>query len=159
MAEKTRQFVMRHENCFDRDLLIGHVSGSAWIVNPARTHVLLMHHRKLDMWLQPGGHADGESDILRVILNEASEETGISIDDLRLVDEQIFDIDVHNVYESVHDNRHIHYDIRFLVEIDDLIPIPGNHESHQVGWIPLEEVRRFNNALSFHRLVRKTGQL
>jgi len=76
MLEKTRQFVAQHENCFDRNLSIGHVSGSSWVVNPTFSHVLLLHHRKLDLWLQPGGHADGDTDILRVILNETSEETG-----------------------------------------------------------------------------------
>jgi len=159
MAVKTRLFVLRHENCFDRNLPIGHVSGSAWIVNPARSHVLLMHHRKLNMWLQPGGHADGDPDILRVILNETAEETGMSLEQIHLLGENIFDIDVHTVHESIHDDRHIHFDIRFLVEIDDSLPIPGNHESHQIAWVSLEQVCRFNNALSFHRLVRKTQKL
>jgi len=159
MATKTRLFVMQHENCFDRQLSVGHVSGSAWVVNPARTHVLLLHHRKLNLWLQPGGHADGDPDILRVILNEASEETGISLEHIHLLHQNIFDIDVHIVHESIHDTRHTHYDIRFLVEIDDRLPIPGNQESHQIAWVPLNLVPRFNNALSFHRLARKTMQL
>lgn len=156
MAIKTRLFILAHKNCFDRNLSIGHVSGSAWVVNPSLTRVLLLHHRKLDLWLQPGGHADGDPDVLRVILNETSEETGISIEHIHLVNESIFDIDVHTVHESVYDNRHTHYDIRFLVEIDDSIPIPGNDESYQIGWVSLEDVSRFNNALSLHRLVRKT---
>jgi len=159
MAEKTRLFVLQHENCFDRNLSIGHVSGSAWVVNPARTHVLLLHHRKLNMWLQPGGHADGDPDILRVILNETAEETGISLEHINLLGESIFDIDVHTVHESIHDSRHTHFDVRFLVEIDDSLPIPGNYESHQIAWVPLEQVCYFNNALSLHRLVRKTKQL
>lgn len=156
MAIKTRNFVLQYENCFDRKLMTGHVSGSAWVVNPARTHVLLLHHRKLNMWLQPGGHADGNPDILHVILNETSEETGVPIEHIHLVDENIFDIDVHIVHESPHDIRHTHYDIRFLVEIDDATHIPGNHESHQIGWVALDNVSRFNNALSLYRLVRKT---
>lgn len=159
MADKTRLFVLQHKNCFDRSLSVGHVSGSAWVVNPARTRVLLLRHRKLNLWLQPGGHADGDPDILRVILNETSEETGIALEHILLVNEQIFDIDVHTVHESIHDNRHTHYDIRFLVEIDDSLPIPGNYESFQIGWVPLVEVSRFNNALSLHRLVRKTSLL
>lgn len=159
MATKTRKFIMQHENCFDRNLMLGHVSGSSWVVNPARTHVLLLLHRKLNLWLQPGGHADGDSDILRVILKETSEETGIPLEQIHLINDGIFDVDVHTVYESMHDTRHTHYDIRFLVEIDDSIPIPGNDESHQIGWVPLEDVSRFNNALSLHRLVRKTYRL
>jgi len=159
MVGRTCQFVMQHKNCFDRHLAVGHVSGSAWVVNPARTHTLLMHHRKLNFWLQPGGHADGDSDILRVILKEASEETGIDMQHIKLLSDQIFDVDVHTVHESVHDPRHEHFDIRFLVEIDDQLPIPGNNESLEIGWIDLKDVSRFNNALSFHRLVAKTRKL
>jgi len=159
MLGRTRHFVMQHKNCFDRNLSVGHISGSAWIVNPARSHVLLMHHRKLGLWLQPGGHADGDPDITRVVLKEASEETGINLQHIKLLSNKIFDVDVHTVYASIHDPRHEHFDIRFLVEIDDQIPIPGNNESHDIGWINLNDVSRYNNALSFHRLIKKTRLL
>lgn len=159
MAEKTRRFVMQHENCFDRALMPGHVSGSAWVVNPNRTHALLLLHRKLSLWLQPGGHADGDPDMLRVVLKETSEETGVALENIKLVSEGIFDVDVHTVHASEHDPRHVHFDVRFLVEIDDQIPIPGNDESHHVGWVALEQISRLNNMLSLHRLVRKTRRL
>lgn len=159
MVARTRQFIMQHVNCFDRSLVPGHVSGSAWIVNPARTHVLMLHHRKLDLWLQPGGHADGDPDMIRVVLKEAAEETGVPMDEIRLVSDAVFDVDVHTVHASEHNPRHDHYDIRFLTEIDDATPPPGNDESHEVRWIPLEEVPRYNNARSFYRLVQKTRQL
>ena len=159
MAEKTRRFVLQHENCFDRSLMSGHVSGSSWVVNPSRTHALLLLHRKLGLWLQPGGHADGDPDMLRVVLKETSEETGVDLADIKLISESIFDVDVHTVHASVHDPRHVHFDIRFLVEINDNIHLPGNDESHQVVWVPLWEIARFNNMLSLHRLVRKTRRL
>lgn len=159
MVERSRYFVEQHENCFDRHLLPGHVSGSAWVVNQHRNRVLMMHHRKLGLWLQPGGHADNDPDILRVVLKECAEESGIDIHAIRLVSEAIFDIDVHTVYASAHDPRHEHFDIRFLVEIDDRLPVPGNDESHEIGWIALDEVMRFNNARSIHRLVQKTRRL
>ncbi len=159
MVERTRRFIEQHENCFDRRLMPGHVSGSAWVVNPRRDHVLMLHHRKLDCWLQPGGHADGDPDMLRVVLTETSEETGVDISQIKLVSEAIFDVDVHTVYESEHDPRHEHFDVRFLVEIDDQLPLPGNVESHEVGWVPLDLLPRFNNALSFCRMVRKTRKL
>ncbi len=156
---RTRRFVARHENCFDRNLLPGHVSASSWIINPTRTHTLLLLHRKLGLWLQPGGHADGDNDMVRVALKEAAEETGIEASHIKLVSKAIFDVDIHTVYESEHDPRHEHYDIRFLLEIDDQLPLPGNEESHQIAWIPLNRVSHFNSALSLHRLVRKTRQL
>ena len=159
MVDRTCRFIHQHPNCFERTLQPGHVSGSAWVVNPTRDYVMLMHHRKLNMWLQPGGHADGDNDILRVVLKETSEESGIDLSNIFLVSEDVFDVDVHTVYESEHEQRHVHFDVRFLVEVDDHVPIPGNDESHDIGWIPLDEVPRFNNARSIFRLVQKTRQL
>jgi hypothetical protein len=77
MAGALRQFVAAHVDCFERSLAIGHVTGSAWVVDRECASVLLTHHRKLDKWLQPGGHADGDSDILRVALREVREESGL----------------------------------------------------------------------------------
>lgn len=159
MVERTRRFVRAHENCFDRALEHGHVTGSSWVLNPAHDRVLMLHHRKLDLWLQPGGHADTDPDMLNVVLKETSEETGLDPAHIRLVSEDIFDVDIHVVYPNAHDPRHEHFDIRFLVEIDDRIPIPGNDESHDIGWVPLERVLSFNNARSLYRLVQKTRWL
>lgn len=155
----TRAFVERHADCFHCDLWPGHVTGSAWVVSPARDRVLLLHHRKHDQWFQPGGHADGDADILRVALRETAEETGLDASHIRLVDGGIFDVDVHMIPVSVRGPRHDHYDIRFLVEMDDDIEIPGNDESHEVRWVSLADVPRFNNNRSTHRMVEKTRRM
>jgi len=159
MIARTRHFIMENENCFDRSLASGHVTGSSWVVNPSRTHALMLHHRKLDLWLQPGGHADGDTDIHNVVIKETSEESGISIEDIKLLSREIFDIDIHTIYANQYDPRHEHYDIRFLLEIDDNQAIPGNDESHQIGWVALNNIPQFNNFRSLHRMTRKTRQL
>ena len=156
MVDRSIRFVRAHHNCFDRNLAVGHVTASSWVVNRQRTHTLMLLHRKLNRWFQPGGHADGDSDAVQVALKETSEESGIDLADIKLLDEAIFDVDVHTIYPSAHDHRHEHFDMRFLLEIDDQIPIPGNNESHQITWIPLTAVSRFNNMRSLHRMVRKT---
>lgn len=159
MVDRTRRFIAKHSDCFNRALAEGHVTGSAWVLNPARDHVLMLHHRKLDLWLQPGGHADGDPDITRVVLKETSEESGVSLEHVRLVSDSIFDVDVHVIHANEHDPRHEHFDIRFLLEMDDQIPLPGNDESHEIGWVSLAEVLRFNNARSFYRMVEKTRRM
>jgi 8-oxo-dGTP pyrophosphatase MutT (NUDIX family) len=156
---KTRAYVLAHEDCFYRELWPGHVTGSAWVVSPDRRRALLLHHRKHDQWFQPGGHADGDADILRVALRETSEETGLDPSHIRLVSKEVFDVDVHTIPESVRGPRHEHYDIRFLVEMDDDLEIPGNDESHDVLWVPLHDVPRFNNNRSTFRMVEKTRRL
>lgn len=156
---RTRRFVEQHEDCFKRELWPGHVTGSVWVVNPARDKALLLHHRKHDQWFQPGGHADGDADILRVALRETHEETGIAPEHIRLVDTGIFDIDIHMIPAINSEPEHEHFDIRFLVEIDDRLPVPGNDESHQVLWVPLEAVSHFNNNLSTYRMLEKTRRM
>lgn len=156
---RTQDFVLAHEDCFHCDLWPGHVTGSAWVVSPARQRVLLLHHRKHDQWFQPGGHADGDADILRVALRETAEETGLDPGHIRLVNHAIFDVDVHTIPASSRGPRHEHYDVRFLVEMDDDLPIPGNDESHEILWVLLNEVSRFNNNRSTYRMVEKTRWL
>jgi len=156
---KIRRFVLAHENCFDTHQLPGHVTGSAWVVNPGRDKALMLHHKKQNQWFQPGGHADSDADIRRVALREVHEETGIAVDDIRLVHEQIFDLDIHVIPASQHGPRHQHYDIRFLIEIDDALPVPGNDESHDIRWIPLHQIPTYNNNYSTHRMVEKTRHM
>jgi 8-oxo-dGTP pyrophosphatase MutT (NUDIX family) len=157
-AQRATRIVNSEPDIFNRALPI-HVTGSAWVVNPARTHALLMHHRKYDQWFQPGGHADGDTDVVRVALKETAEETGIDPAQIRLVSDELFDLDMHEVPDTPTAPAHGHIDLRFLVEIDDALPVPGNVESHEVLWIPLMAVSRFNNNRSTYRMVEKTRHM
>ncbi len=153
MRNETIEFVKANEDCFKRELLIGHVTGSAWIVNDARTHVLMMHHRKLNQWFQPGGHCDGDSDVLNVALKEANEETGLQ--NLRVVNGEIYDIDVHLIPERKSVPVHYHYDIRFLVEADMNEQLTVTEESNDLAWVSLEKIAEHNNSESIMRMGRK----
>lgn len=156
---RARAFVAEHADCFYRELWPAHVTGSAWVVNPDRSRALLMHHRKHDQWFQPGGHADGDADILRVALRETAEESGMDPAHIRLVDGDVFDLDIHIIPAGHGDPRHEHIDVRFLVEMDDDLPVPGNDESHDILWVPLDAVSRYNNNRSTWRMVEKTRRL
>ena len=133
-----------------------HITASTWVVSPDRELVLLMHHRKYGHWFQPGGHADGDPDVLRVALRECSEETGVDLSNIKLIDQSIFDVDIHSVPTAGEVQAHDHIDIRFAVEIDDHLAIPGNNESHAVEWFPLHEVMHYNNFRSTYRMLEKT---
>lgn len=153
MQAQLLAFVEKHENCFERSLLIGHVTASAWVVNPERTHVLLLHHGKLDKWLQPGGHCDGDADVLAVALREVSEETGLCP---APVSKEIFDVDAHIIPERKGVPAHVHYDVRFLLEIgQDHQPVVSE-ESHDVEWVELSKVAARNTDESVLRMVSKT---
>ena len=158
-VQRAISYVEQHEDCFYRELWPIHVTGSAWVTSPDRNHVLMMHHKKHDQWFQPGGHADGDADIVRVALRETSEETGIDLSEIKLLDMNVFDVDIHSIPAMGNEPQHYHIDIRFLVEIDDSIDVPGNDESHQVLWVSLYEVARYNNNRSTYRMLEKTRQL
>ena len=154
MMEALRQFVAAHADCFERSLQIGHITGSAWIVDRDRTHALLTHHRKLNKWLQLGGHADGDPDILRVALREAREESNLEA--IRPVSEDIFDVDIHVIPARGAEPEHLHYDVRFLFEADRSAPIAASEESRSLVWMPLAEISRVNPEESLARMVAKT---
>jgi len=153
MTNETIEFVKTNEGCFKRELLIGHVTGSAWIVNDARTHVLMMHHRKLNQWFQPGGHCDGDPDVLNVALKEANEETGL--ENLKVVDGEIYDVDVHLIPERKGVPTHYHYDIRFLIEADMNEPLIVTEESNDLAWVSLDKIAEHNDSESIMRMARK----
>lgn len=153
MRLRTIDFVRQHEDCFERSLAIGHVTGSAMIVNHERTHILLTHHKKLNRWLQLGGHADGDGNILNVALREAEEESGLK--DVRPLSTAIFDVDIHLIPARKTEAEHYHYDIRYLCEADSRIPLTISDESHDLVWVPLDGVLNYTEEESMLRMVDK----
>ena len=156
MLAETIEFVKFNEDCFMRELTIGHVTGSAWIVDKSHRYVLLTHHRKLDKWFQPGGHCDGDKDVLNVAMKEAIEETGVV--DIKVLSNDIFDVDVHLIPARKDITEHFHYDIRFLFEADKEIPLVINEESNDLAWVEISKVAELNDSESITRMGRKVKQ-
>lgn len=154
MVADCRRFIAAHEDCLWRTCLEGHLTGSAWIVSPDRTQVLLVHHRKLNRWLQPGGHADGDSDLAAVARREAWEETGVAAP--RLARPDLFDFDRHRIPARGAEPEHWHYDFRFLIEADPAAPVVVSEESHEVKWFPLADIGSLTSEASLLRLAHKT---
>lgn len=150
-----RDFVVRAEACFERHLVEGHITGSAWIVDGSGSRVLLTHHRKLDRWLQPGGHADGDPDVLAVALREGVEETGLIT--LEAVSTEIFDLDIHPIPARGEDPEHYHYDVRFLLRDAGTGDYVVSEESHDLAWVRLEDLERYSDEESMRRMRDKCG--
>lgn len=149
----TIAFVQAHKDCLLRTCAPGHLTGSAWIVSPDRSHTLLTHHFKLEKWLQLGGHADGDSDLLAVALREAREESGLT--KLHAVVPEIFDLDRHWIPARKNEHGHYHYDLRFLIEADPQEPLQISGESKELSWVPIDAVATLNPEESMSRMVRK----
>jgi 8-oxo-dGTP pyrophosphatase MutT (NUDIX family) len=131
-----KDFLHAHADAFERSNPTGHFTGSAWLVSADGMRVLLMRHRKLDRWLQPGGHADGDTDLARVALREAQEESGVA--NLRL-EGDIFDLDRHRIPARVGEPEHWHFDVRYVIRATGNESFTANAESRAMAWRPVAE--------------------
>jgi 8-oxo-dGTP pyrophosphatase MutT (NUDIX family) len=132
------QFLDGHPDALHRSCEEGHLTGSALLVDPSTRQVLLLFHTKVQRWLQPGGHADGDGNLAHVALREAHEETGI--DGLRVVTPAI-DLDVHVFHSATGaDPDHLHLDVRHLVLAPPGAHPTGNHESQALRWVAVDEI-------------------
>jgi len=130
------KFARDHVDCCERTLAVGHFTGSAWLVSADNARVLLTHHRKLDRWLQLGGHADGDGDLAAVALREAEEESGLS--GLTL-EGGIFDLDRHLIPARGDEPAHWHYDVRFVVRASSEA-FEVSEESHSLAWKSITDI-------------------
>lgn len=156
------ELVEGHSDCFERTCRPGHITGSAWVVSSDHRQVALVHHRKLDRWLQPGGHADGDGDVVNVAWCEATEELGLA--HLMVVETGgalvPLDVDVHDIpprYDAegnLTEDAHQHYDIRFLFIAGDQ-SLEVSDESHDVQWFDEAGVRAMTDERSVLRLMEK----
>lgn len=148
-----REFAHAHDDCLERTCTSGHFTGSAWLVDASGRRVLLTHHRKLNRWLQLGGHADGDGDLARVALREAEEESGLC--DL-VVEPGIFDLDRHRIPARAGEPEHWHYDVRFVVRAAGSEAFAVSDESHALAWREIAQLAASAGVdESLRRMARK----
>jgi 8-oxo-dGTP pyrophosphatase MutT (NUDIX family) len=153
-------FVHGHEDCLLRTCVPGHITASCWILSPDGAHCLLTRHRKLQRWLQLGGHVDGEGHVERAALREAQEESGmerfllLSPPEAGLLP---LDLDVHEIPARASEPRHLHWDVRFLLRAEAGQSLRASEESLDLRWIPAGELPRYTDEESVLRLLRKAA--
>ena len=135
-------------------LFVAAVTSSISMLHSAAERVLLTHHKRLGKWLQPGGHADGDADVVRVAHREAEEESGLNTIDL--VSGELFDVDIHLIPARRDEPEHFHYDCRFLFRSGGSDEFVVSEESINLAWVRLDKVHEFNDEPSIIRMVNKT---
>jgi len=151
--KKMLEFLEGVPNCFERGCKQGHFTGSSWLLNKEGDKALLLLHGKFNEWLQPGGHCDGDSDVFRVALREAQEESGIM--GIKPVSEAIFDIDVHRIPPYKNDPEHYHYDVRFLLQVQSDESLIKSSESHDLQWFDKDKEKLPNQVKEIARMFNK----
>jgi len=150
-AARIAELINTHEDIAVRTCRPGHLTGSAVVIDPSRSAMLLLFHTKLQRWLQPGGHADGDMNLARVALREAEEETGIS--GLQVVVPAV-DVDIHEV-DPPREDAHLHLDVRFLVIAPPGADFAANHESEDMRWVTLAELDDYDVDEGLRRMAQQ----
>jgi hypothetical protein len=134
------------ERCVLRENLVGHLTASSFVLSLDKSKVLLTHHKKLNLWLQLGGHTDGDIDVLGVAIKESIEESGI--DDFEvLLDGEIFDIGIRDVPEHKGVPQHVHYDIVFLLQVKSSEKFVISEESNDLKWADVRSLTGVQESL------------
>ena len=128
----------------------GHVTCTGVVLGPERDRVLLVHHRRLNRWLLPGGHCEaGDLTIDRVAQREVIEETGAR---LATREGRLVNIDVHPIPGNGKEPLHLHHDLIFAFEAVSL-ETECSAESRAVVWCGLEEFDRYDLPNPIRRAV------
>jgi 8-oxo-dGTP pyrophosphatase MutT (NUDIX family) len=141
------------EKAFDRDHFApGHVTASCFIV--ADDQLLLHHHRRLDRWLQMGGHVELGEHPEEAALREGREESGL--EDLALAAEGIFDLDVHVIPAAKGEPEHRHFDVRYVARTaSPHAVVIDRAESNDVAWVPFDRAEVLMNEAASSRVIQK----
>lgn len=153
--QRVKEFVLAHPDCFGHYVLPGHVTGSAFVVDREYDYTLLTHHKKMNMWLQFGGHSDDHPIVSETAMREAREESGLLDIRYSILGNTIFDIDVHTIPPHGTMPQHAHYDVRFLFTANKKEQLTVSPESNDMGWIRLEDVVKYNSHPELLRMVEK----
>lgn len=151
------QFLEENDIFLGKQNTKGHITGSAWIVSKDREKVLFTHHKKLNMWVQLGGHTEEGEAVLQSALREGLEESGLK--HLKVLSQDIFDLDVHLFPARQEQPAHYHYDIRFLLEADEEEKLVVSAESKDVKWVQVDELKQYSSEVGIRRLALKTKKL
>ena len=151
-------FINKNDNVLFRDNEIAHITSSGFIVNKLRSKVLMIHHNIQNSWGWTGGHADGDSDLIKVSIKEAKEETGIK--DARPITNDICSIDILPVNAHIKRGKyvasHLHLSVAYILEADENEElVVKEDENSGVKWVDIDKVLDLTNEEYMKNVYKK----
>jgi len=151
-------FIKKNDNSLTRDNKVAHVSSSGFILNKRMDKALMVYHKIYRSWSWTGGHADGESDLLKVALEEAREETGI--ENVKPLTEKIVTLDVLPVPSHFKHGKfvsaHLHLSIAYVLIADDTDRLVVKvDENSGVKWMKIKDIEKEVNELDMKLVYNK----
>lgn len=136
----------------------GHLTCSACVLGGGGAHVLLLHHVRLDRWLQPGGHVEpGDGTPLAGALRELREESGLSV--LAPLagsgGSALVDLDIHEIPARGAEPDHLHFDLRYAFAVRGNPSLVRSEESTALRWISVAHLGELTDEESVTRLVAR----
>ena len=151
------EFINSTDNLFGRDSQTGHITCGAWILDDTLSKVILVHHRTLQSWIQPGGHIEPMETPFEGAWREALEETGL--DELIPFSKDLFNLSVHLFPPGKDGKTHFHYDFRYLFVASNTSRIHATDETDGVRWVPLDQIRDYTAEATIVAMGEKTKKL
>jgi 8-oxo-dGTP pyrophosphatase MutT (NUDIX family) len=151
---RIRDFVSCSPGPFSRANPEGHITASAVVTRPEDSAFLLVWHRKLGRWLQPGDHMEnGDGSVFAAAVREAREETGLEHFAFP-IEERILDVDVHPIPPHGPDPPHFHFDIRYVLAAT---PAETDAQNEEIRWFTLPQAMAAGIDDSLARALRKAA--
>lgn len=159
---KDKEIILKYINVFDdilkRDNEIMHITSSGFVINKDRDKVLMVHHNIFNAWSLPGGHADGEENLLGVAISEIREETGVK--DIIPISNKIVSLDILSVFghfrKGKYVSSHLHISVVYLIQADENeMVIVKPDENSAVKWIPISEIDIWSSEAHMKKIYNK----
>ena len=136
-----------------RQFAPGHLTASGFVLSPEADAVLLIFHKKLGIWVQPGGHIEPDDPTLEAAARrEVVEEVGLEL--AGSTDGRLFDVDVHAIPARKDEPAHEHFDVRFCFRALTRA-FTASDEVVAARWAPLAQIEQLTSDESVLRAVRK----
>jgi 8-oxo-dGTP pyrophosphatase MutT (NUDIX family) len=159
-VDRMLELCRAEQACERSNFVPGHFTASAFVLSPDRRDLVLIYHKKLGIWVQPGGHVEpSDEELIGAARREVLEEVGLGeLEPIANGASVLFDVDIHAIPARKADPAHEHFDVRFAF-VAKTRTLVHSDEVADLRWVPLADVASMGTDESVLRAVGKLRAL